>query len=88
MPWTSERPTEPGYYWFHHPLLGTGMATVLMRDFPDDAGVGLHMISDLGHGWIDEMQNEFYRWCGPLNPPEFEGDGKQLSGNAGDTNGH
>lgn len=59
MTWTTERPTEPGWYWWRgHPDYNGKIG------YLTDSKV---IIFPVGSGHIDEMGGE---WAGPIQKPE------------------
>ena len=68
MNWTTEKPTQPGYYWCRQQLTSSivqlqGNETELfLFSFETRTVIRVH----------DEIENGDAQWYGPLAPPSFE----------------
>lgn len=73
--WSSETPTEPGWYWYGHKyddkVTGAELAEVRIRDgvrewwFPEDT------YHDSMRDWCRAV-SQYDVWAGPLSPPSME----------------
>ena len=70
LEWTTDKPTEPGWYWTHHPTLGIWMYKLYSAG--TNVKTGEHEL------WTDEQGEYDQRvesvpathWMGPIEPPD------------------
>ncbi|HJT19881.1 MAG TPA: hypothetical protein VJ746_05400 [Nitrospira sp.] len=75
LSWTSEKPTQPGWYWVRNlrvPLLRGKYREVerfgVVEVLRDQTGSELY-VSVTGSDWMSEIVKVEGEWAGPLEPP-------------------
>jgi len=73
MNWTSEYPTQPGYYWIKNYVLKTWRGDEVT---PGSEVVQVDSEGDFRHTSHDSTTFKNWvvsaEWCGPITPPEQE----------------
>jgi len=73
MKWTTENPTEPGWYWVKHPFFNKIIAKIykyVSQGFDDEKGTEILFVSESGPS--KQLDSNFYRnceWAGPISEP-------------------
>lgn len=73
MKWTSETPTEPGWYWCRYVNCKPEIVKVYASDY--HRGLTVARLNLIGDERIDLFQNQRRRgmqWAGPIPMPEVE----------------
>jgi hypothetical protein len=71
MIWTTEKPTQPGWYFWRKPSLSTYPTMVLVQFAPDQRSLYalLHNRNTGQEGQLVSLL-ESAQWAGPIEPPE------------------
>lgn len=70
MTWTTQRPTEVGWYWYRRIDLPIHCARTSILEVSTMKG-GLSVYEDYGDGVLWHPLKEYNgQWCGPLEVPE------------------
>lgn len=69
--WTSEKPTQSGWYWYRDRELFAIRPTFLLVEFDERGNPWIRMMGDFTRNNMTPVDSKFKgQWAGPLTPPE------------------